>query len=140
MAHSVPSDSRYQLLLVDDCVAERDLYELVLEHEFRVLTAGRGDAGVAIAAKEHPDVVVLDVMMPGLDGWETCTRLKSDPRTASIPVIMLTATDDPNLVPRAQAVGAAAVLTKPCTAGHLRATIETAIHERRGKAVWGNRH
>jgi PleD family two-component response regulator len=55
-------------------------------------------------------------------------------------VILLTATDDPNLVPRAHAVGASAVLTKPCTAGHLRATIETAIQQRRDKAVWGNRH
>ena len=133
-------DGKLRLLLVDDCVTERDLYEMVLEQEFRVLTAARGDAGVRIAAAEHPDVVLLDVMMPGMNGWETCTRLKNNPETAAIPVILLTGSDDADLQPHAKAVGAIAALTKPCPPGRLLETIHGAIEQRSAKAVWTNKH
>jgi len=109
-----------KLLLVDDCIAERDFYELALEREFSVLTADRGIEGIAVATNAHPDAIVLDVMMPGIDGWETCTRIKSDPDTADIPVILLTGADDRDLSRHAMAVGASALLRKPCPAEQLR--------------------
>jgi putative two-component system response regulator len=120
---------RPHLLLVDDCVPQRDLYELVLQSEFEVITATRGAEGVALATKECPDVVVLDVMMPGVDGWEVCTQLKSHWRTAHVPVILLTGADDGDLSQHAMAVGATAVLKKPCPANVLRQAISTALEE-----------
>ena len=140
MAVVATSETEYRLLLVDDSAAERDFYEMLLEREFRILTASGGSTGVLLAAQEHPDAVVLDVMMPGMDGWETCTRLKRDPHTAGIPVILLTAADDADLFSHAKAVGATAVVTKPCSARRLRETIHSALHGKRDKAVWGNKH
>jgi CheY-like chemotaxis protein len=116
------------LLLIDDAVGQRDLYEVALRLEFEVLTATRGEEGVALAASKHPDAIVLDVVMPGIDGWETCTRIKHNPETANIPVILLTGTNEPNLSERAEAVGATAVLLKPCLVDTLRNTVLVAIN------------
>lgn len=115
------------LLLVDDCIPVRDLYELALEPSFQVVTASRGTDGLAIAMTERPDVVVLDVLMPGLDGWETCAAIKSNPFTADIPVILLTGADDCDLTQHAIAVGASALLNKPCSADRLLTTIMSAL-------------
>jgi len=114
---------RLKLLLVDDCVAERDLYEMVLQTEFTILTASRGDEGVSVATRARPDAIILDVSMPGLSGWEACARIKSDPATEAIPVILLTGVDDQDLSQHAMAVGAAALLRKPCPADQLRGAI-----------------
>jgi CheY-like chemotaxis protein len=69
------------VLLVDDCVPVRDLYELALAPAFAVRTASRGVDGLAIAMTEHPDVVILDVLMPGMDEWEMCVAINSNPRS-----------------------------------------------------------
>jgi putative two-component system response regulator len=121
------SAGRPTVLLIDDTVAERDLYELILESEFNVSTASRGVDGITLAARQHPDAIVLDVMMPGLDGWETCTQMKCLSDTAEIPVILLTGADDRDLTQHAIAVGAAAVLQKPCPADRLRDAILRAM-------------
>jgi CheY-like chemotaxis protein len=114
-------------LLIDDCVAQRELYELVLEQEFKVLTAARGAEGAALARDVQPDAIVLDVTMPGMDGWETCALMKGDAATAHIPVILLTASDDPDLTQHATAVGASALLRKPCRAERLHQVILAAL-------------
>jgi len=111
--------ARPTLLLVDDCIAERDLYDVTLQPHFRIVTASRGADAVALVASERPDIVLLDVMMPGITGWETCTRIKSDPITADTPVILLTGVDDVDLSQHAIAVGAEAVLNKQCPADRL---------------------
>ena len=121
---------RPRLLLVDDTVAQRDLYEMALGDEFTVFTASRGAEGIAVASHALPDVIVLDVMMPGMDGWETCTRLKCADVTADIPVILLTAIDDLDLTQHATAVGASAVLRKPCSPEALRSSILSALNGR----------
>ena len=120
-----PDDApqRRTLLLVDDCAAQRDLYEMALQRHFNILTASRGDEGVTIASQERPDAIVLDVTMPGLDGWQTCRRLKSDANTASIPVIFLTSLDDVDLATQAIDVGGSVLLHKPCPAEDLLNTI-----------------
>ena len=111
------------VLLIDDCVTERDLYELALEREYHILTAARGWEGVTMAQRARPDAIVLDVLMPGMDGWETCTLIKCDSITADIPVILLTGADDVDLSQHAIAVGATALLRKPCPLDTLRDTI-----------------
>jgi CheY-like chemotaxis protein len=121
---------RPTLLLVDDCVAERDLYDLVLQRDFRIVTASRGADALALVASARPDIVVLDVMMPGITGWETCTRIKSDPISADTPVILLTSVDDVDLWQHAVAVGAQAVLNKPCPADRLLNCVRRALATR----------
>ena len=80
------------ILVIDD---EKDLIELVrynLEKEgFDVIAANDGQCGLEVVKRHRPDLVVLDLMMPGLDGLQVCQRLRSDPRSGRIPVIMLTA-------------------------------------------------
>lgn len=115
------------VLLIDDCGTERDLYELALEHDFHILTASRGSEGASLAQRRRPDAIVLDVLMPGMDGWETCTLIKSDSITADIPVILLTGADDRDLSQHAMAVGATALLRKPCALDRLRHTIVSSI-------------
>jgi len=114
-----PTSDLLRLLLVYDYAPERDLYEIALEQQFQILTASNGPEGIAMAIAERPHVIVLDVLMPGMDGWETCTKIKSHPVTADIPVILLTGSDEHNLSQQAVAVGAAAILTKPCPADRL---------------------
>jgi DNA-binding response OmpR family regulator len=117
------------LLLIDDCVAQRDMYEVALAPDFNILTATRGDDGIELAAARRPDAIVLDVMMPGLDGWQTCTRLKSDEVTADIPVILLTGANDLDLSVHAVAVGASNILKKPCPADTLKNVVRSALSQ-----------
>src|SRR5438093_13076008 len=100
------------------------------ERDVQVLTASLGSEGLAIAQTERPDAIVLDVMMPEMNGWEVCRRLKSNPATASIPVVMLTAQDEPNLMDEAARHGAATLLTKPCPVEKLTSVLTSAISQR----------
>jgi CheY-like chemotaxis protein len=120
-------ETRPTVLLIDDCEPHRSMYEVTLEAEFDVVTAARGREGLRLAATNHPDAILLDVLMPEMDGWETCTRLKSDPATESIPVILLTGTTDIDLTDHAMAVGACDVLTKPCSPDRLLGTIQRVL-------------
>jgi two-component system cell cycle response regulator len=124
---NTPILDRRRLLLVDDCVPQRELYEVALEHEYDILTASRGAEGIDLAVRARPDAILLDVLMPGMDGWETCTRIRCDAAIADIPVILLTAADDRDLSQHAVAVGASALLRKPCSVDQLKETIEKVI-------------
>jgi signal transduction histidine kinase/DNA-binding response OmpR family regulator len=99
------------VLVVDDEAAVRDLMQRFLGKEgFGVVTAASGEEGLRRARELRPDVITLDVMMPGMDGWAVLSALKAEPDTADIPVVMLTIVDDKNL---GYALGAADYLTKP---------------------------
>jgi CheY-like chemotaxis protein len=119
------ADRRISVLLVDDNGDQRDLYELLLASEFEVATAGRGLEAIGRAAVSHPDVIVLDIQMPDMNGFETCRRLKSSPSTKGIPVVMLTGGD--YIPDEARLAGAFAVLQKPCPESRLVDTILAAI-------------
>jgi two-component system cell cycle response regulator len=83
-----------RILVVDDIEANVRLLEAKLTAEYyEVLTAYDGPTALAMAADQHPDIVLLDVMMPGMDGFEVCRRLKDDPLTRHIPVVLITALD-----------------------------------------------
>jgi CheY-like chemotaxis protein len=99
------------VLVIDDDAAVRDLMSRFLGKEgFRVVTAAGGEEGLRLARTIEPDVITLDVLMPGMDGWSVLTALKADPALVEIPVVMLTMLDDRNL---GYALGAADYLTKP---------------------------
>src|SRR6516225_8116984 len=81
-----------RILVVDDSELNVKLLVEYLEYEsYVVSTAANGFEGLAKIEAERPDIVLLDVLMPGLDGFETCRRIKADPATAHIPVVMVTA-------------------------------------------------
>ena len=83
-----------RVLVVDDVEPNVRLLEAKLQHEYyTVITSNSGEDAIVKANRENPDVILLDVMMPGLDGFETCKRLKDDPATRHIPVVMITALD-----------------------------------------------
>jgi GAF domain-containing protein/DNA-binding response OmpR family regulator len=100
-----------RVLVIDDDAAVRDLMARFLGKEgFRVVTAAGGEEGLRLAREIEPDVITLDVLMPGMDGWSVLAALKADAALADIPVVMLTMLDDRNL---GYALGAADYLTKP---------------------------
>jgi two-component system cell cycle response regulator len=102
-----------RVLVVDDVDANVKLLEARLTAEYlEVRTARSGREALEICANERVDVVLLDVMMPGMDGFEVCRRLKSEPRTQHIPVIMVTALDHPSDRVKGLEAGADDFLTK----------------------------
>ena len=103
-----------RILVVDDIVSNVKLLEAKLTAEyFEVLTAGSGEQALARVAAEVPDIVLLDVMMPGMDGFEVCRRIKTNPKVAHIPVVMVTALDQPSDRVTGLEAGADDFLTKP---------------------------
>ncbi len=103
-----------RVLVVDDLLANVRLLEAKLQAEyFEVVTALNGVDALDIVARVKPDIVLLDVMMPGIDGIEVCNRIKSNPATAHIPVIMITALDAPEDRVKGLKAGADDFLTKP---------------------------
>src|SRR6478752_959128 len=103
-----------RILVVDDIPANVKLLEArLLAEYFDVLTADDGYKALAICDSTHVDLILLDIMMPGIDGFEVCERLKANPRTAHIPVVMVTALDQPSDRVRGLKAGADDFLTKP---------------------------
>ncbi len=114
---TAPAVSR-RVLVIDDDSDAADLMTRKLEKcGFQVVVAHSGVTGLKLARSEQPDAITLDVMMPGMDGWSVLTALKADPKTASIPVIMVTMLQDRQM---GFALGADDYLTKPVETAKLR--------------------
>lgn len=105
---------RRRVLVVEDDAVTREVLDTVLNlEEFDVVTAEDGRTALDVVANDTIDVVVLDVMMPGIDGFEVCERLKKDPETSGIPVILLTAKTAPEDREAGRRAGCDTYLTKP---------------------------
>lgn len=107
------ADDRPTVLVVDDFKTNVEYLRDFLETEYRVLAAYNGEQALKIALESHPDILLLDVMMPGMDGYETCRRFKEDPRLKNIPIIFVTALGDEKDEASAFEAGGSDFLTKP---------------------------
>jgi len=105
--------SRLALIIEDDPDQRRFLERMLAGSGWRVVAAADGEAGLLAAVEQRPDAIVLDIMMPKLNGYQTCRRLKADPATNAIPVIIATTKDQPADEFWAKEVGADAFLAKP---------------------------
>ncbi|MFN2384680.1 MAG: two-component system response regulator [Thermoanaerobaculia bacterium] len=120
-AGSAASASGTVMLVIDDDPAVCDLMQRVCGAEgYRVLTARGGEDGLRLARAERPDIVILDVIMPGMDGWEVLRALKADKELAQTPVIMVTIADERE---RGLSLGAADYLIKPVDRERLAAAL-----------------
>ena len=118
-----------KVLVVDDELFLRIMLRDALEEAgYTVVLAEDGQAALARAKAESPDCIVLDIMMPGLDGYETCAALKAEPSLAAIPVLLISATTDLRVIDRAEQVGATTVLPKPVPIEQLEQALILALN------------
>jgi DNA-binding response OmpR family regulator len=123
--------ARKKVLVVDD---ERDISDIVAfnlrREQYDVLTAVDGESAVVIAQREQPDLVLLDLMLPGIGGLEVCRRLRAEPRTAQIPIIMLTAKGEETDAVVGLAQGADDYVRKPFGVKELLARVSAQLRAR----------
>jgi len=122
---------RKKILVADDEEFIRRLVSATLrdDRRFDVLLAADGVEALELAQKEKPDIIFLDVLMPKLDGFEVCRRLKSDPQTSAIRIIMLTALDSRADREKGEEVGADGYFTKPFSPTALIQEVEERLAE-----------
>jgi CheY-like chemotaxis protein len=124
------------VLVVDDdhlhCRMVRDLLEVT---GYAVIEAADGTEGLAKAEALRPHIILLDLLMPGIDGYEVCRTLKKNPETSAIPVIIVTSSPDVTLDHLAYAAGAVACIRKPFRREALFAVINVALKTANGPAI-----
>ena len=125
----MPDGGVMRVLVIDDEAPIRLLCRVNLEAEgIEVLEAADGRSGLNLAREQHPDVVLLDVMMPGLDGFEVTRRLRSNAATRTTPVILLTARAQASDIARGLAAGADDYVRKPFDARDLADRVDRLLH------------
>jgi signal transduction histidine kinase/DNA-binding response OmpR family regulator/ligand-binding sensor domain-containing protein len=133
-----PQTKEMKILIVEDNDDLQSFMKGSLEKRFKVLTAGDGNAGWKQIVKHMPDLVVSDIMMPGIDGFELCRLIKSTYETSHIPIILLTALTEKSNQLHGLGLGADDYLTKPFDMNMLEQKIKSVIHNReivKGKAL-----
>lgn len=119
------AELRQKILIIDDVTDNIEILAEALKEQYEVLFATSGETGLEIAGEELPDLILLDIIMPDMDGYETCQRLKSDPKTEKIPVIFVTAMHEVEDETKGLALGAVDYITKPIKQTIVRARIKT---------------
>jgi putative two-component system response regulator len=122
------ANNRATILIVDDTPDNIALMSGLLKDAYRVKAATNGPRAIAIAQSQpHPELILLDIMMPGMDGYEVCRQLKADPATSGIPIIFLTAKSTPEDEQRGLSLGAVDYITKPISPAIVLARINTQL-------------
>ena len=122
------ADSSKRILICDDDPVILRLLEVNLELEgYDVLTANHGEEAFEIASRELPDLVILDIMMPRLDGYQTCQKLKAQSSTEQIPVVFLSAKAQASDIEKGKSFGVSDYLTKPFDPNDLLDVVERLV-------------
>ncbi len=117
-----------RVLIIEDNANDRELVKALLEEaQYEVQPAEAGGLGLSLATADPPDVILLDLHLADMDGYEVCRLLRQEPRLQDVPVIIVTASDDPALNRHAYAAGAQACILKPLREGALLVTLEAAL-------------
>ena len=112
------------ILVVDDAHANIDVVKHALSDEYLVQAAVNGKVALKIAEKGKPDLILLDIMMPEMDGYEVCRHLKANPATRDIPVVFLTGQDQPADEAKGRDLGAVDYINKPVEAEVLKEKVK----------------
>lgn len=116
------------ILVVDDETSNIDIVKNVLSNKYKIKAATSGERAIMVAQKApQPDLILLDIMMPGMDGYQACKQLKLNPQTRNIPVIFVSAKVTPDEKQRGMDIGALAYVTKPIQPNDLIETVDTII-------------
>ena len=130
----MPNDSKSRILIIDDDIGFRDLLRIHLSAAgYEVQVAEDGVVGGRALLEQTPDLIVSDVNMPFLDGFELLSLLRTDPSTASIPVILLSGRSDGDTMAKAVELGASDFLTKPVTRDQLLESVEACLMRTKGR-------
>lgn len=119
------NSNKQTILIVDDTSSNIDILRGVLSQDYKIKAVLSGEQAFKIIAKGHPDLILLDIMMPGMDGYEVCRRLKSDMATKKIPVIFLTAKTEVEDETKGFELGAADYITKPISPPVVKARVKS---------------
>ncbi len=123
-----PADENLQtILVVDDTPENIDVLRGILESRYRVKVAINGEVALKVIARDEPDLILLDVMMPGMSGYQVCERLKSDVRTRHIPIVFVTAMSEVRDEKKGFDLGAVDYITKPVSAPIVLARVRTQL-------------
>lgn len=118
------------VLVIEDLRDQAELWsDVCAEAGLNATTAANGVQGYQKACSSPPAIILLDLVLPDIDGWEVCRRLKTDERTKHIPVVILTARDESNGPRRATEAGCAAYVTKPCPPADLVAVVRRVLRK-----------
>ncbi len=129
---------RPKVLCIDDDRLLLGLFVDALEaNGFQPLTAANGPAGIEMAKKERPDLILVDVMMPGMSGIDVCRTLRAQPGLAATPIIVVTALSDSRIPPKANEAGATMVMQKPYETTHLIEAIRKTLPQAPGAPASG---
>ncbi len=132
MEESPAEGNRPTVLCIDDDRLVLGVCTSALEaHGYRVLMATHGKAGIAIAEKEHPALILLDIMMPGMDGFEVCQHLRADPAFRHTPIVLMTAMVAPDLEAQGAKVGATLSIRKPFNPEQIISAVEQLLPRKR---------
>jgi len=135
----VQTADKFNLLIVDDLPENIKVLGNSLQHEdYRISFATSGQQAIEMAMKNAIDLILLDIMMPGMDGFEVCRQLKGEDRTRHIPIIFITAKTEKEDIIQGFDAGAVDYVTKPFNAAELSARIQTHLELKRSKEVIQN--
>ncbi|MGK0339997.1 MAG: putative two-component system response regulator [Candidatus Azotimanducaceae bacterium] len=117
------TETRQKICIVDDDAVQATLICMMLSQDYEVIQAASGGEALELIRRENPDLVLLDVMMPDIDGLDVCEQLKSNPETSGIPVVFLTGLEDASDQERGFELGADDYITKPVSPNVVKARV-----------------